>query len=185
MAVPEIQDVQDAFDHVVFGVFIGAFHAEVGVRVILFAFLEHHLDLFEAFFVAQVGKQRARVLAADAFRKHFGFCPQANDGTVFADDLQVVRLRESAAAERNNVRRFLLCKFGNDFAFHFAELGFAFLFKNLADGLASAFDDNGVGIHVGSVQPFCQSASGAGFSTCHESGEKDVLVHVSPAFLCA
>ena len=151
MAVPEIQNVQDAFNHVVFGKFIGAFHAKVCIRVILFAFLEHHLDFFEAFFVAQVGKQRTRVLAADTFRKYFGLCPQANDGAVFADDLEVVRLRECTAAQRNNVRSFFLGKFGDDVAFHFAELGFAVLFKDFADGLACAFDDNGVCIYVGAV----------------------------------
>ena len=114
MTVPEIQDVQDAFDHVVFGVFVGAFYTEVGVCVILFAFLEHHLDFFEAFFVGEVRKQRASVLAANAFRKHFGLCPQANDRAVFADDFEVVRLREGSAAQRNNVRRFFLCKFGGE-----------------------------------------------------------------------
>ena len=135
----------------VFGVFVGAFYTEVGVCVILFAFLEHHLDFFEAFFVGEVRKQRASVLAANAFRKHFGLCPQANDRAVFADDFEVVRLREGSAAQRNNVRRFFLCKFGNHVAFHFAELGFAVLFKDFADGFSSSFDDNGVGIHVGAV----------------------------------
>ena len=68
---------------------------------------------------------------------------------------------------------------------HHVKIEKAFLFKDFADGLASAFDDNGVGIYIGAVEPFCQGASGAGFSACHESGEKDVLVHVSPAFLYA
>ena len=185
MAVPEVQDVEDTFDDVVLGELVGAFYAEVGVCVIFLAFLEHHLDFFEAFFIAQVGEQRARVLATDALRKHFGLCPQANDGAVFADDLEVVCLRECATAQGNNVRGFFLGEFGDDVAFHFAELGFAFLFKDFADGLACAFDDNSVGIYVGAVKPFCQGASGAGFSTCHESGEKDVLVHVNPAFLYA
>ena len=177
--------VQDAFNHVVFGVFVGTFDAEVRVRVILFAFLEHHLDFFEAFFVAQVGEQWARVLAANAFRKHFGLCPQANDGAVFADDLEVVRLRESATAKRNDERLFALCNFGNHVAFHLAECGFAFLFKNFANGLACTFYNDVICIDKRASEAVCEGATCTALAAGHESGKVEMLLHISPAFLCA
>ena len=67
MAFPELEHVHDAFRDVRFGIVVRAFDAKVRIGVILFAFLEHDLDFLKTFFVCEVGKQRTRVLASDAF----------------------------------------------------------------------------------------------------------------------
>ena len=185
MAFPELEHVHNAFRDVRFGIVVRAFDAKVRIGVILFAVFQHLLDLFEAFFVRKVCQKRARVLAANAFRKHFGLCPQADNRSVFADDLQVFGLRESTTAERNDERLFALCNFGNYVAFHLAECGFAFLFKNFANGLAGAFYNDVICIDKRASEAVCEGATCTALAAGHESGKVEMLLHISPAFLCA
>ena len=52
VVVPESQHTEYVLDDVRFGRIVRALDAEVGMRVVLLAFLEHGLDLFETFLVA-------------------------------------------------------------------------------------------------------------------------------------
>ena len=185
MAIPELQHVNDSLDDVRFVCVVRAFDAEVCLRVNGFAFLEHDLDLGEAFLVTQVREQRTRVLAPDALGKDFGTCPQADDGPGFADDLEVLGLVQRTAAKRDDLRGFVACDFGDHVAFHLAESGLAVLGENVRDALACAFDNHGIGVDVRPAEAFCQGPSGAALAASHETSEKNMSPHTNPASLCA
>src|SRR6266516_868297 len=100
----------------------------------------------------RVAKQRPVVDA-------FAAAQQLLEGTVEpdrraarrADELQVGRLHEGSASERDD-RRLRLRGFGKDGVFHDAKRRFAFALENLAHGLASGGFDGGVKVDEGPSQ---------------------------------
>ena len=160
-----------------FGVVVGTFYAEVRLGIVGFPLLEHDLDLGKAFLVAQVGKQGAGVLAADAFRQDFGLGPQADDDAVFLNNFDVVGLGQGATSQGNHLGCFVVADFGNDFLFFLAEEGFSFLSENIGDGFADPFHNQAVGVNEGAFQTFCQGPSGTALAAGHETCKEYMLFH--------
>jgi len=96
---------------------------------------------------------------------------------VLAQQRQILRLRDRAAAERNDARLLRFVGFGDDarelLAFDAAELGFAGARENFGDRRTGRLSDAPVEIDVRPTELPGEQTSGSRFAAAHETCEAD------------